>query len=218
MTPRCLKPICVVTASVALLWPASTVDARRAGPAAAPRGNSQGLALLERVRSAYRHVPAILVTTRLGADRLLFVFALHEGVTSEEEFLGIGPSGTTLMDARGNGPTYAREPGTSCWRRLAASDSLQDAGLPFPDFPGASRVLVEAPRRSGDSWLLTIVTEGAHLGDSGTTTLRVNARTMQLDTMTVESEARTGTHRTATEHVEALSRRPTMPTPEPRCR
>jgi len=195
--------------AVTLLWPASAAYARRAAPA--PRGNAQGLALLRRVHGAYRHVAAVQMTTRLGAERARFTLWLRKGVATAEQFVGVTPSGTTILVERASGPTYAREAGATCWRRLARSDSqsLEDVGMRFPD---DYRMLVEAPRRKGATWLLPIVSQGRYPGERSAFTLHIDASTMRIKTET----GRVSGH-TLTEYVKTLNRRPKLATPTPAC-
>lgn len=213
---RFLSVVCAAT-FLALAWAAPNVSAQSARAAVAPVGNVQGLALLRRVYAAYRHVPGVLVNARVGAEHWRFAFVLHAGVTSAEEFLAVGVMGTTALVAPGNGPTYAHELGASCWRTVAASGALEDVGLPFPNLTGAGRALVQAPRRSGNSWLLTIAVAGAKPVGTGTAILRINAATMLLETMTLGYRTGALAGHTTTEHVEALKEPPRLPTPEPPC-
>ena len=200
-----------MVAAVIMLWSAPTVDARRAAPGKDPRGNAKGIALLKRVHAAYRDLPAVQTRTHVGPDRVRFTLLLRKGVATAEEFIGVGPTGTTILVARGTGPTYAREAGTQCWRRLAPSDSqsLEDVGLRFPY---AYRMLVKAPRRAGAYWLLRVLTHGRSSGETGVFTMRINSRTMLL-----ESEAGTASGHRLTEHIKALARRPKLATPTPAC-
>ena len=195
--------------AAALLLSAPAANARRATPA--PHGNAQGLSLLRRVHAAYQHVPAVQTRARLGPVREQFTLSLRNGIATAEQFLGVGPTGTTILVARGSGPTYAREAGTSCWRRLTRSNSqsLEDVGVRFPD---SYRMLVKAPRRAGAAWLLPVVSQGRFPNEKVAVTLRVDASTLLL-----ESEAaRVGGH-TVTQRVRELTRRPKLATPTPAC-
>jgi hypothetical protein len=173
--------------------------------AAPPQGNAKGIALLKRVHAAYRHVAAVLITGHSGDISSRFTLLLKKGVATAEEYHGTTPGGVTILVGRGSGPTYAREPGTSCWRRLSSSDpqSLTDIGKRFPD---AGKMTVKAPRRSGSSWLLPVVEDGHH------GTMRISAKTFLLQSFAAQTS-----NGTVTEHDRALSKRPTLPTPSPRC-
>src|SRR5438067_545868 len=123
---------------------ALVVVAAAAG-AAPPTGDPKGLALLARVQRAYRAVPAIGIALRLGTTNFDLKLVLRSGVGLAEQIVVQTPSGTTTLVARRGGPTWAREPGKSCWQRLPASDSqsIDDLGLPFPSQP---RMRVKAPQ------------------------------------------------------------------------
>ncbi len=175
------------------------------GLARGPSGDPRGLALLARVHAAYRHVPAVEVTGRNGAFRAHFSLLLHSGVATAEGYVGTSPVGVTRLVARGGGPTYAREPGTACWRKLRRSDSqsLTDIGTRFPDVP---HMRVKAPRRVGSVWLLPFVAKG-HVF-----TLRISTRPLQLETLSITERGKT-----VTEHEKALQAKPTLPVPTPSC-
>jgi hypothetical protein len=132
-------------------------------------------------------------------------------VATAEEFFGLSPAGTTILVAHGSGPTYAREAGTNCWRRLArgASQELDNVDIRFPY---AYRTVVKAPRRAGAYWLLPVVTYGRDSGESGAFTLRIAASTHLLQSQTSSANGRR-----YTEHVKALTRRPKLATPTPAC-
>jgi hypothetical protein len=73
-------------------------------------------------------------------------------------------------------------------------------------------MLVKAPRRAGAYWLLPVVTHGRSSGETGAFTMRINARTMLL-----ESQTGTASGHRLTEHIKALARRPKLATPMPAC-
>jgi hypothetical protein len=196
---------------VASVWPAFVGGLASAWAEGAPTGNAQGLALLARVHRAYERVPAVVTTARFGTVTARFTLLLRSGVAVGEEYVGATPSGTTTLVASGNGLTYAREPGTNCWRRLPASDSqsLEDIGLRFPD---AYTTVVGAPRRSGSEWLLPVRTENRSSGEAGAGTMHINATTMLVDRETVRLHGRT-----LTDHVQALAHQPPLFSPQPLC-
>jgi hypothetical protein len=136
---------------------------------------------------------------------------LREGVATAEEFVGVTAGGTTILVARGSGPTYAREPGTTCWRRLAptAQQSLEDVGVRFPD---SYKTVVGAPTRAGSVWLMPVHTEGRFPGEGGSFTMHIDAKTMLIENQT----GRVSGQR-LTELVLALTRQPSLPVPQPLC-
>ena len=157
------------------------------------------------MHAAYRPVPGVELTGRLGSLRVRFTLLLRRGVATAEAFRGTSGETVTVLVARGDGPTYAREPGSSCWRRLRRSNpqSLHDIGLRFPDVAG---MRVKAPRRAGDVWLLPFTTQGH------SATLRISAKTHLVESVTT-----TRNGQTVTEHDRALTKRPKLPAPTPTC-
>jgi hypothetical protein len=196
---------------LAVVWAAFAAGFASAAAGSSPTGNVQGLALLARVHRAYERVPAIMTTARFGAVTARFTLLLRDGVAVGEEYIGETPTGTTILVASGSGPTYAREPGSNCWRRLLATDSqsLEDIGLRFPD---AYKTTVGAPTRSGSEWLLPVRTENRSPGEGGSGTMHINATTMLVDSETVRLHGRT-----LTDHVQALTRQPRNSSPQPTC-
>ncbi len=155
----------VVAAVVTLLG--SNVSAGHATPRVTPpTGDRAGLALLERVHHAYADVPAVALTGQAGTLSFRFIVVLRSGIVVAEQFEGREPSKVTMLVARRGGPTFAREPGTSCWRALRSSDpqAFENIGLQFPDQP---RMRVRAPRTTSTGWLLPVVVDG----DPGTFTI-----------------------------------------------
>lgn len=172
---------------------------------------TKGQALLSRVHAAYRNVPAVRMRVRLGPERVRFTLLLRAGVTTAEEVVGAGPTGTTALVARKDGPTYARAPGSTCWRPVphGQPQELADVGLPFPS---GYQTRVKAPRRSGDAWLLPVVERARNSSQTQKVTLRINASTMLLESATTQSAGQT-----VTEHVQRLTGRPGLVTPKPIC-
>ena len=122
-----------------------------------------------------------------------------------EQFVGRAPSRVTMLVAKRGGPTFAREPGTSCWRALRSSDpqAFGNIGLPFPDQPA---MRVRAPRTTSSTWLLPVVVDG----DPGTFTIdRSSARVRLI------SVGRPG--QLALEHVSVLQDVPRLSSVEPHC-
>jgi hypothetical protein len=174
--------------------------------AASLRGSSAGMKLLRRVTSSYGPVPAVLLTASLGALSARFTVILRRGIVVAEEFVGKAAGRTTRLVAPPDSPTYALEPGTTCWRALSASDpqALMDIGERFPILPRA--VAVSAPARTPGGWLLRVSAATV------TSTYAVDRATLHVDAITI-SEG----HKSFTERVQALSAAPTLLTPAPRC-
>jgi hypothetical protein len=181
---------------------ASVADARPLGP---PTGDRQGLALLARVNRAYVRVPAVTIWGHAGTFAFRFEVLLRSDVIVGEQYMGSGPGGTTELVRQQGSPTFAREPGSACWRRLAASDqqALDDIGLRFPDQP---HMRVKQPRRMRGGWLLPAV------GDGGQTVFTIDAKSMLLRSITVASAGKQ-----VLERVSALRSAPILLTPQPHC-
>jgi hypothetical protein len=189
------------------------VSSAAAGAASAspPSGDARGLALLARVQRAYEHVPAVATSATLQGMNARFTLVLRQGVAVAEEFVGVTSTGTTTLVARGAGPTYAREAGTSCWRRLAATDqqSLEDVGLRFPD---GYKTTVKAPTRTGSEWLLPIHTEGRFPGEGGTFVMHIDPKTHLI-----KSETGRAGGQPLINHIAALRQPSALPAPQPTC-
>ena len=180
----------------------STAGARSLAP---PSGNRQGLRLLARVNEAYVHVPAAALSGHAGAFAFRFTVVLRSGVVVAEQDVVSGPGGTTELVRRQGAPTFAREPGSTCWRRLAASDrqALEGVGLRFPDQP---HMRLQRPRRTASGWLLPVV------GDGGHTVFLIDAKSMLLRSITIANGGKR-----ILERVSALRSAPILLTPHPRC-
>lgn len=202
---------CTIRVVLVLLVTCSAGAVATAASAGRPTGNAQGLALLARVHRAYERVPAVETSARFRGTNARFTLLLRRGVAVGEEFVGVTSTGTTILVARGSGTTYARQPGSSCWRRLAATDrqSLEDVGLRFPD---GYETVVKAPRRTGSVWLLPVHTEGRFPGEGGSFVMRINRKTMLL-----ESETGRVSGQPLTNHIVALRRPPALASPKPTC-
>jgi hypothetical protein len=176
-----------------------------------PTTQKQGVALLRRVHAAYKRVPAVETRGRLGRERVRITLLLSGGRTVAEEFFGTDPRGTTVLVAHGDSPTYAREPGTSCWRLVSRGNSqfLQDVGRRFPD---TSRMQPKAPRRIGSTWVLPVVVRDRSSDKEHALTLRIDA-----STMLVRSESTRVNGSPVTVHVKTLTRQPKLATPRPTC-
>jgi len=155
-----------LAAVVTLLGSSAASAGRAASRTAPPTGDRAGLALLERVHHAYADVPAVAVTGQAGTLSFRFIVVLRSGIVVAEQFEGREPSKITMLVARRGGPTFAREPGSSCWQALRSSDpqAFENIGLQFPDQP---RMRVRAPRTTSTGWLLPVVVDG----DPGTFTI-----------------------------------------------
>jgi hypothetical protein len=174
--------------------------------AAPPTGDPKGLALLDRVHGAYRGVPAVSIQLKLGTSTFVASVVLDSGVDVAERLVIRTPSGTTTSVARRGGPTFVRDAGKKCWRRLAASDpkALDDLGLRFPGHRGIRvRALISAPT----TWRVQFVSEG-----------RTAYYLIDKKSLLVRSIVFTENGRSAyVEHVRTLGAAPTIPSASPVC-
>jgi hypothetical protein len=200
-----IRSAVILAAALTALAPLAaraTTDAR----AGAPTGDARGLALLGRVHRAYAGVPGVVVSGRTGTLSFRFTLVLAAGTATAEEFDGHDTGGVTTLVARRPGPTYAREPGSSCWRPLSPSDpqAFENLGLPFPDQPAMA---VHAPKKTARGWDLTAVADGTPA------TLAIDGATLQVRSITIAP--RPGLR--ISERVAALASAPRVTTPSPRC-
>src|SRR6185437_15553424 len=184
-----------------LVWAAFAVAAVSA---AAPRGNSQGLALLARVHRAYVTAPAVSVAARIGSQPSRFTIILRSGIVTAEQFQFGNGADALILVASGSTTTYGRQPRSSCWRKVPATQSLDSIGLPFPDAPHMN---VGKPERTTSGWLLRAT------GDGGPYTFAIAGTTLRLRSITVRAP---GTP-VIVERVLVLHVAPRLDTVGPRC-
>jgi hypothetical protein len=183
-----------------------TVATGTARPLASPpTGDAKGLALLARVHRAYVRVPGVALSGRAGTLSFRFTLVLRSGIGVAEQFVGKAASGTTMLVAQRGSPTLAHEPGTHCWRQLAASDpqSFENIGLRFPDQP---RMRVKAPQRKPGGWLLPVV------DPDGPVTFAIDATSLLIRSVTLATPGQR-----VVEHVAVLRSAPRLLVPKPRC-
>ena len=164
-------------------------------------------ALLARARSAYAHVPAVVVTGTLVKARLRLTFILHDDRIVADGWLGTGANGEIIGAVTPAGsPTFARELGTRCWRPLAKSNVLSSTDLGTA-FPPALSGPFGPPVRSRGGWAIT-----GEDSNGVVAVFVIDAKTFLLRSLTsTESGFR------FTGSVDALSSVPALPVPEPRC-
>jgi uncharacterized protein YaiE (UPF0345 family) len=193
-----------VTGAAPIAAPLRVVATRTAVSAAPPRGNTQGLALLSRVHRAYMSVPAVSVTARIGSRPSRFTIILRSGIVTAEQFVyGTGADALMLV-ASGSATTYRRQPGSSCWQKVPAAQSLDAIGLPFPD---SAHMNVGKPEHTTSGWLLPVS------GDGGPSTFAIAGTTFRLRSITVRSPGTPA----IVEQVSVLRVAPRLDTASPRC-
>jgi len=184
----------------------ATVVVAAAAATAAP-SSPAGVALLGQVERTYAHVPGVIVTASTSSGPLgRFTEVLSGGTTVAEEFVSSGGTATTTVVARSGGPTYARAPGTKCWRALLATDprQLTDIGQRFVNFD-TRRQQIGAPRATAFGWTVAV--------SSG----RVSATFAITRAHLVQSIAARNGASTAHAAVANLTRAPRIASPTPRC-
>ena len=125
------------------------------GAAAPTAGNPKGRALLERIRHAYRHVPAILIVDNTGPVRSRTTVVLSSGIALAQQTVATTRTGAkTTYVARLGSSTFVRRPGSKCWRRQGPP--IAGLGHRFPDIQGSHP---EPPKASRSGWLLAVVTD-----------------------------------------------------------
>jgi len=175
--------------------------------AAPPTGDPKGLALLDRVHGAYRSVPAVSIQLKLGTSTFVASVVLDSGVDVAERLVIRTPSGTTTSVARRGGPTFVRDAGKTCWRRLAASDpkALDDLGLRFPGHRG---IRVGAPSSTATTWRLRFVSEGGRPAF-----YLIEKKSLRVRSITFTENGRSA----YVEHVRTLGAAPAIPSASPVC-
>jgi hypothetical protein len=175
---------------------------------AAASRNAAGAALLARVVAAYEHVPGAIVIDRSATETVTFTQTLKAEKVVSEQAVATGNGATTVLVSRNGPPTFAKEPGTSCWSRLTktSGQNLTDVGQPFlTHLFTLPNVAIGVPRRTATGWTVTV-------SQAGTTLTFTVARSMLLQSMV-------GTHsgQKAEVSIENLTRAPTLATPAPSC-
>jgi hypothetical protein len=142
---------------------------------------------------------------RLGASSFDYRLVLRSGIgVAEQVMVGQGGRTTTLV-ARWGGPTWVRDPGRSCWRRLAASDprAIHDLGRRFPD---QLLTRVKAPLRTPTGWRLPVSIGGE------TAVFVIDRKSLLIRSIVVKNP-----QMSYVEHVSALRPAPRLAFPTRRC-
>jgi hypothetical protein len=197
--------ILVGVAAASLATSFAAVAAGAGGSTAPPTGDPAGLALLARIHRAYADVRGVTLSGRAGSLSFRFTLGLRSGVVESEQIALSGPNGTSTFVARRGTPTFARDPGRSCWRRIPSSSdqAIENIGVPFPDQP---KMRVRPPRRTRTGWLLPVV------GVGGPATFAVDRESLLIRSLTLTTQGMR-----IVEHARALKSRPAPAVPEPRC-
>jgi hypothetical protein len=164
------------------------------------------VALMRRVTQSYRRVPAVLASTKVGGVSAQYTIVLRDGLVVAEEFVGGTGGDVTKLVAPPGSPTYALEPGTSCWRKLARTNpySFSNIGKQFPHIPKS--VDMFPPQRTSTGWLMRVRT-GATAA-----TYDIDRATLQISSIKALARGRS-----TTESLRSLSSAPVLISPAPRC-
>lgn len=201
-SPARRQLLAACAAAVLLCTPVAAQAERPFSPAHS--ASSAGALLMRRVQKAYARVPGLITAIRGGGVDAQFTEVLQHGVVVSEGYVGSANAGMTKLVSTNGSPTYAEEPGTSCWRRLARSapQTLTDIGHPLLYMPGATIIRSQAV---ANGWVLRLSQNG--------TTARINvSKRFLVQTVTV-----THGEQRAVETFITLAKAPKLPNPHPRC-
>jgi len=179
------------------------------GAAAPPAGNPQGLALLEKIHRAYRHLPGILIVDNTSPVHSRTTIVLRSGVAFAQQTVATTRGGgKTTYVARLRSSTFVRRPGGTCWRRQGPP--INGIGHRFPDIRGSR---VQAPKPSRHGWLLPVVAE-----TPSHAVTRVARLVFDVDgkTFRIRRIVTPGTYG-GVGYVTPLGKTPQLPTPSPFC-
>jgi hypothetical protein len=180
-----------------------------AAAASPSTGDSKGRALLERIRRAYGHVPAIRIVDNTSPIRSRTTIVLRSGVAVAQQTVATNRGGgkTTYVSRLGSG-TFLRRPGGKCWRRQGPP--INGIGRRFPDIRGSH---VEAPKPSRSGWLLPVVSDvpSRAVTKVARITFDVDGKTFRIRRIVTP-----GTYGSIA-YVTPLGKAPQLPTPSPLC-
>jgi len=179
------------------------------GAAAPPAGNPKGLALLERIHHAYRHIPAILIVDNTSPARSRTTIVLRSGVAFAQQTVATTRNGQkTTYVSRAGSSTFVHRPGTKCWHRQGPP--IDGLGRRFPDIRGSH---VEAPKPSRFGWLLAVVSDSPSRAVSKVARLvfDVNRKTFRIRRIVTPGTSG------SIAYVTPLGKTPRLPTMSPRC-
>lgn len=191
---------------------ASLVAGVPSGLGASPRvsGSRVGIALLARVHASYRTVPGVFLRAAYGGRSLQYTVTLQHGYVLAESWTKRDSAGVLLLYARHGGPTYAKVPGTNCWRAVSGSSPLTVNGAlgdPFPVPSGSRTIKVGPPRRSGRTLTLPLSGQGYN-GQSWSEKFVIDPSTFHVREWVFSGFA---------VHLDILGAAPKPPVTRPRC-
>jgi hypothetical protein len=179
------------------------------GAAAPPAGNPKGLALLERIHRAYRHVPGIVIVDNTSPVASRTTIVLRSGIAFAQQTVATTRAGgKTTYVARLGSSTFVRRPGGKCWRRQGPP--IDGIGHRFPDIRGSR---VQAPKPSRHGWLLPVVAETPSRAVTGVARLMFD---VDRKTLRIRRIVTPGTYG-GIGYVTPLGKTPRLATPSPLC-
>jgi hypothetical protein len=187
-------------AVVALLTLAPAAGAVHTSAVPALTGDAAGLRLVRQVNRSYETVPAVRLAVAAGGSSHRFTLVMGNAVVvAEQALVDEGLPDRTLLVRREHQGTFVRTD-RDCWLFVPKSDpqALTDVGKPLLSGPGR----VSRPRIAATTITVTITSQGHAMRAV------IDKRTMHL----LRFEA-TG----FVAHFTNLSKRPALPTTQPRC-
>ena len=188
-------------AVVACLTLAPAAGAVRASAVPALSGDAAGLRLVGQVNRSYATTPAVRIEVAGGGFTGRFTSVMRNGVVvAQQAIVDEGVPERTLLVRREHQGTFVHDPDRDCWTFIPKSDpqALTDIGKPLLSGPGR----VSRPRIAATTITLTITWEGQAMRAV------IDKRTMHLRRFEATGYVARFTN---------LSKRPALPTSQPRC-
>lgn len=172
----------------------------------------RGLALLAQINKAYTHVPGVKIgLTFNGVSVGSFTEVLRKDTVVAEQFVGSSSAGTTMLVAPEGSPTFAREPGSTCWKALPSKNpqTLTDIGHPTSILGiGTLKGIVVGPPIAGLDGDETLrIVQGAT-----SSFLIINGKTLLIQRVDASTPGKL-----AEEYISNLTSTPKLLKPGPRC-
>src|SRR5581483_3644037 len=81
-----------------------------------PTGDAEGIALARRVNAAYRHVPGLVIRTRLGRELHVVTIGLTRGRQQTAHLVAVS-AGKRSEWIGLTGAGFSRDAGARCWQK-----------------------------------------------------------------------------------------------------
>ena len=191
----------LAVAVVAALMLAPAAGAVRASAVPTLTGDAAGLRLVRQVNRSYATVPAVRIEVTGGGFTGRFSSVLRNGiVVAQQVLIDEGAPEPTRLVRREHEGTFVHDPNRDCWRFIPKSDpqALTDIGKPLLSGPGQ----VSRPRIAATTITVTVTSQGHAMR------VVIDKRTMRLRRYEADGYLARFTN---------LSKRPALPTTQPRC-